>query len=41
MPLDEESLDDELLEDEVSFEDVELLDDAGDELDDVPRLSLR
>jgi len=39
--LDEESPDDELLDDELSLEDDELLDDAGAELDEVPRLSLR
>jgi hypothetical protein len=39
--LGEESLDDELLDDELSLEDDELLDDAGAELEDVPRLSLR
>jgi hypothetical protein len=39
--LDEESPDDELLDDELSLEDDELLVDAGAELDEVPRLSLR
>jgi hypothetical protein len=39
--LEDESLDDELLDDEPSLAVDELLEEAGDELVEVPRLSLR
>jgi len=39
--LDDESPDEELLEDELSLDDDELLEEAGDELVEAPRLSFR